>query len=115
MARPIFRTTSRFDKKLGRMVDITPPSKRKMISHIQRTKPKIKPGRLLRRGAARWPCVSENAGVMPDQVDEARAAVKRLGLQGVEYLDDGQVVWHGPEARKQHLKSIGAHDKNGYY
>lgn len=62
----------------------------------------------------RWPLVGEAAGCMPEQVDECREAVRKLGIQGVEYMPDGRVQYAGPKARFRHLRSLGLHDKHDF-
>lgn len=67
-----------------------------------------------RTSLARWPMVSDFAGCMPNQVEEANANLRKMKI-GARYLPDGSVEWSGPQAKREHLKSIGMHDRSGFY
>jgi hypothetical protein len=129
-----------YDKKSGGVVEVQPPSesatkdrekgyqpkrKSKEITDLvigrvvevfdEKTGKVVQVTRTRARGVAKWPIVSENAGVMPEQVAEANESIRRAGIVGVEHTPDGSVVWSDPAARRAHLKHIGAYDKSGYY
>jgi len=62
----------------------------------------------------RWPMVSENAGCQPEQVAEANANCRKMGI-AAEYMPNGDVVWSSPKAKRDHIRSIGLHDRSAYY
>ena len=62
----------------------------------------------------RWPIVSENAGCQPEQVAEANANCRKMGI-AAEYQPNGDVVWSSPQAKRDHIRSIGLHDRSAYY
>ena len=62
----------------------------------------------------RWPIVSENAGCQPEQVAEANANFRKMGI-AAEYQPNGDVVWSSPQAKRDHIRSIGLHDRSAYY
>lgn len=73
------------------------------VTHVPRAKKR-----------AVWPMVSENAGCQPEQVAEANANCKKMGI-AAEYLPSGDVMWHSAKAKRQHIRSIGLYDRGAYY
>lgn len=69
-----------------------------------------------RRGNAhaRWPLVSDNAGCQPEQVAEANAACKKMGL-ATRYNPEGQAIWDSAKDRRAHIKTLNLLDRDGYY
>lgn len=63
------------------------------------------------------PLVGMAMGVHPKQVEAARERVKALGLTGVDYQSDGQIVFttRGNQGRRGFLKAMQCHDNDGGY
>lgn len=61
------------------------------------------------------PLVSQGCGVMPVQVGEARAMIKKHGIQGACVRDDGAVEFTSRRARKQFLHHRDLRDLDGGY
>ena len=113
MARRLFI----YDKKLGEVVEISrqPESESQASSHGPQGFVKNATANKRRlKSVARWPMVSENAGCQPEQVAEANAACKRHGI-AAEYLPGGDVVWSSPKAKREHIRSIGLHDRDAFH
>lgn len=109
MARRFFK----YDHKLGKVVELTAspePEENAPLGFVKNATANKK--RL--KSVARWPMVSENAGCQPDQVAEANAACRKMGI-GAEYLPNGDVVWSSAKAKREHIRSIGLYDRDGYY
>jgi hypothetical protein len=102
-----------FDKTLGTTVEITPT---RHIESAPTVLVKNATANKIRRGNSnpRWPMVSENAGCQPEQVAEANHNCRKMGI-AAEYLPNGDVVWSSPKAKREHIRSIGLHDRSGYY
>jgi hypothetical protein len=64
---------------------------------------------------ARWPMVSVNAGINPDQIDELRAHWKEHNVTGCDVNAEGDVIWDSPAARKRDCESRGLYDRDGGY
>jgi hypothetical protein len=64
---------------------------------------------------AKWPMVSVNAGVNPDQIDELRAHWARHNVTGVDVTPEGDVIWNDAGARKADCESRGLYDRNAGY
>jgi hypothetical protein len=62
-----------------------------------------------RGGRAKWPMVSDRAGCMPNQVEEANENCRKMGL-AARYDPAGFVHLPSARARAAHLKSIGQSD-----
>ena len=86
--------TYRYDKKLDEVVEV----KKKAV----------------RKTKAKWPIVSDAAGVAPSQVGEARRKFADLGLK-TEVANDGRVVFTSAQHRKEHCEAVGLYDRNGGY
>lgn len=65
------------------------------------------------RGRAKWPMISDRAGCMPNQVEEANANCRKMGL-AARYDPEGFVHYPSAKARREHLRSIGMIDRSGY-
>jgi len=63
---------------------------------------------------AKWPILSDAAGVAPSQVGEARQKFADLGLN-TEVMRDGRVVFTSASHRKKHCEAVGLYDRNGGY
>lgn len=67
-----------------------------------------------RSGGADWPILSDGAGVHPDQIPEAEAYNKQVGL-GTKYCPGtGRAEFDSPGHRRKHLKKWGLHDNDGF-
>lgn len=64
---------------------------------------------------AKWPMVSINAGVNPDQVNELRDFWRQHGVTGCDVLPNGDVVWESRSARKRDCEARGLYDRDGGY
>lgn len=64
--------------------------------------------------ASNWPLLSEAAGVMPWQVGEANSLNKSRGVD-LQYAADGRAIFRDRAHRKQALRQLGMHDKQGGY
>lgn len=62
---------------------------------------------------ARWPMICDRAGCMPNQVEEANANCRKMGL-AARYLPDGSVEYGSERAKREHLRSIGLIDRSSY-
>lgn len=60
-----------------------------------------------------WPRYSEAAGVHPDQVKEAIAADKKLGVPA-EYDSEGRVKFDSPSHEKRWCEAHGMYQRNSY-
>ena len=67
------------------------------------------------RTKARWPLVSVNAGVNPDQAEELREFWEEHQVTGCEVTSDGDVVWNDRKARKRDCEARGLYDRNAGY
>lgn len=61
-----------------------------------------------------WPMKSKAAGVHRDQIPEAMASDKKLGVP-IRYQSDGQAIFENPGQRYSWMKAHGMHDNNGGY
>jgi hypothetical protein len=109
MARRLFI----YDKTLGTTVEITPTRRIEtaptiLVKNLTANKKRRD------NTNTRWPMVSENAGCQPEQVAEANANCRKMGI-AAEYLPTGDVVWSSPKAKRDHIRSIGLHDRSAYY
>jgi hypothetical protein len=64
-------------------------------------------------GGRGWPLLSEAAGVHPNQVSEVREAVRKRGV-ALDFTRDGRAIFESHAHRRQALRALGMHDKNGY-
>ncbi len=109
MARRLFI----YDKTLGKTVEITPtrPTESAPLVLVKNATANKKRAGIVN---PRWPMVSENAGCQPEQVAEANANCRKMGINA-EYLPNGDVVWNSPKGKRDHIRSIGLYDRDGYY
>lgn len=75
-----------------------------------KTGPKAKP-----QTRARWPMVSVNAGINPEQIGELREHWRQRGVIGCDVLPNGDIVWESAAARKKDCESRGLYDRDGGY
>lgn len=61
------------------------------------------------------PLISDGAGVMPRQVKETRAMIRRHNIPGAAVFDNGQVRFTSRRGRKEFLHRRGLHDNDGGY
>jgi hypothetical protein len=64
---------------------------------------------------AKWPMVSMNAGVNPEQIPELREHWQQHGVVGCDVLPNGDVVWESRAARRKDCESRGLYDRDGGY
>lgn len=62
---------------------------------------------------ARWPILSEAAGVHPSQIAEAKEFNRQNGIS-VDYTPDGRPEFRDAKHRDRFLKAWRMHDKSGY-
>lgn len=67
------------------------------------------------RNCATWPMQSYSAGVTPDQIPEALAADRRMGV-AIDYdAKTGDAIFTSPAQRKRYCEAHGLFDRNGGY
>ena len=59
------------------------------------------------------PLISDGCGVMKNQVQETRDAIKHHGIQGAAVLPNGQIRFTSRRARKEFLAMRGLNDQDG--
>jgi hypothetical protein len=62
-----------------------------------------------------WPMISDALAVHPKQIEQAMERNKRMGVAGVEYLQDGRAVLKDRGMRRDLNRVEGFHDNNGGY
>lgn len=63
--------------------------------------------------SASWPILSDAAGCLPEEVPENMEHARRCGV-ALNYAADGRPIFESPRHRKQALKALGMHDRDGY-
>jgi len=66
-----------------------------------------------RRVSAQWPLESAAAGVLPSQIAEERAHLRKCGVN-VEFTKSGKAIFTSHEHRRKALKAMGLLDKLSY-
>lgn len=61
-----------------------------------------------------WPMYCDASGVNPDQIPEAIAHAKSLGVS-CDFTKDGRAIFTSPGHRKRYLEAHGFFDRNGGY
>jgi hypothetical protein len=61
-----------------------------------------------------WPMVSDFAGVHPDQIPEAQAALREHGVTA-DYTPDGSIVFRSRGHRARCLRALDTYDRDGGY
>jgi hypothetical protein len=64
--------------------------------------------------AANWPLVSVAGGINPDQREEISGQLDAMGVH-TDFTADGSVIWRDRKHRKEYLRAMRWHDKNGGY
>ena len=62
---------------------------------------------------AKWPIISDSAGVHPLQLEEVREGARARGVP-TEFTDDGSPVFTSLEHRRRYMKIQQMHDRSGY-
>ncbi len=62
---------------------------------------------------AKWPILSDSAGVHPDEIPQAREEMRRKGVN-IDYAGDGRAIFESHAHRRAALKAMGLHEKRGY-
>lgn len=61
-----------------------------------------------------WPLYSEAAGVVPEQIGEAREECRKAGVP-TEFTTDGRAVFTDPGHRRRYMKHAGLRDLASFY
>lgn len=61
-----------------------------------------------------WPIHSDAAGCHPDQIPEMQAHLASRGVKA-DYTPDGRVILENRGHRRQVLRALGLHDRDGGY
>lgn len=66
------------------------------------------------RPAGNWPMLSDALGVNPDQISEAEAHSRSIGIP-THFTADGRAILESPGHRKRYAEALGFFDRNGGY
>ncbi len=66
------------------------------------------------RPAGNWPMASDNLGVSPDQIAEAEAHSREIGIP-THFDAEGCAILTSPSHRKRYAEALGFFDRNGGY
>jgi hypothetical protein len=64
-------------------------------------------------GKAKWPILSDAAGVHPDQIPEMSERMRKSGVN-LDFASDGRAIFQDSAQRRAALKVLGLHDRSGY-
>ena len=63
---------------------------------------------------AKWPVLSDAAGVNPAQIPEAKRELAAKGVK-VDFTNDGRAIFTDPKHRREVCRAMGLFDRNGGY
>lgn len=120
---PAARRKFKVDSSTGKVVEITKPEVVAACEEIEAGTNPFKrelfaedslPGKRTRRQIARWPIVSQAAGIDPEDIPTEQNYLAQHGVK-TEYTSEGCPIFRDRAHRREHLRLAGLYDRDGGY